>query len=73
MLAAVRSTSCHAGGKPTGYVSLMDKKGEKGEKKRGAGSESARTEIVSKLRITRQRQSVSCPGLFEDYGKNLVS
>jgi len=41
MLAAVRSTSCHAGGKPTGYVSLMDKKEEKGEKKGRTGSESA--------------------------------
>merc|ERR1711937_640019 len=41
MLAAVRSTSCHAGGKPTGYVSLMDKKGEKGGKKRRRRSESA--------------------------------
>jgi len=41
MLAAVRSTSCHADGKPTGYVPLMDKKGEKGGKKRGTGSESA--------------------------------
>ena len=41
MLAAARSTSCHAGRKPTGYVPLMDKKGEKGGKKRGTGSESA--------------------------------
>jgi hypothetical protein len=28
-------------GKPTGYVPLMDKNGEKGGKKRGTGSESA--------------------------------
>tara|TARA_B100000282_G_C31636203_1_gene446238 strand:- start:62 stop:280 length:219 start_codon:yes stop_codon:yes gene_type:complete len=41
MLAAARSTSCHGGGKPTGYISLMDKKGGKREKKKWAvGSES---------------------------------
>ena len=35
MLAAVRSTSCHAGGKPTGYISLMDNKGGGRERENG--------------------------------------
>ena len=72
MLAAARSTSCHGGGKPTGYISLMDKKGGKREKKNVQWGARARVALANGTAKTAETL-ISPRGGGEKKPKNRVA